>query len=165
MTEPAATPIREYGGIEDVFDVLRAEGHRVTTPCRLVLEALFRADGPISAQRIVEDTPVAGFEPSSAYRNLDRLEQLGVIRHVHLGHGPSLYMLVGSGEKEFLLCERCGRVKSVDPSALDPLREQIERDFGHRARFGHFPIVGLCATCAEHEFAAVSGETRGSSEP
>ena len=147
MTEPAATPIREYGGIEDVFDALRAEGHRVTTPCRLVLEALFRADGPISAQRVIEDTPVEGFEPSSAYRNLERLEQLGVIRHVHLGHGPSLYMLVGSGEKEFLLCERCGEVKSVDPSALDPLREQIEREFGYRARFGHFPIVGLCTAC------------------
>ena len=58
-------------------------------------------------------------------------------------------MLVGSGEKEFLLCERCGRVRSVDPSELDPLREQIERDFGYRARFSHFPIVGLCATCAK----------------
>jgi Fur family ferric uptake transcriptional regulator len=149
LTEPAATPIRKYGGIEDVFDALRGEGHRVTTPCRLVLEALFRADGPISAQQIVVDTPVAGFEPSSAYRNLERLERLGVIRHVHLGHGPSLYMLVGSGEKEFLLCERCGRVKSVDPSKLDPLREQIERDFHYRAHFGHFPIVGLCATCAK----------------
>lgn len=151
MTEPAATPIRAYGGIEDVFDALRAEGHRVTTPCRLVLEALFRADGPISAQRIVEDTPVEGFEPSSAYRNLDRLEQLGVIRHVHLGHGPSLYMLVGSGEKEFLLCERCDTVKSVEPFELDRVREQIERDLGFRARFGHFPIVGLCATCASRE--------------
>lgn len=77
MTEPAATPIREYGGIEEVIDALRAEGHRVTTPCRLVLEALFRADGPISTQEIVEGTPVADFEPSSAYRNLERLEQLG----------------------------------------------------------------------------------------
>jgi Fur family transcriptional regulator, ferric uptake regulator len=149
LTEPAATPIREYGGIEDVFDALRAEGHRVTTPCRLVLEALFRAAGPISAQQIVEDTPMSGFEPSSAYRNLERLEQLGVIRHVHLGHGPSLYMLVGSGEKEFLLCEGCGRVKSLDPSELDRVREQIERDFGYRTRFGHFPLVGLCTTCCE----------------
>lgn len=151
MTEPAAIPIREYSDIEDIFDALRGEGHRVTTPCRLVLEALFRATGPISAQQIVEDTPVAGFEPSSAYRNLERLEQLGVIRHVHLGHGPSLYMLVGSGEKEFLLCERCSRVKSVDPSELDPLRQQIELDFGFRARFGHFPIVGLCAECAKRD--------------
>jgi Fur family ferric uptake transcriptional regulator len=154
LTEPAATPIREYGGIEDVFDALRAEGHRVTTPCRLVLEALFRADGPISAQRIIEDTPVEGFEPSSAYRNLERLEQLGVIRHVHLGHGPSLYMLVGSGEKEFLLCECCGEVKSVEPFELDQVREQIERDFGYRARFGHFAIVGLCATCAKRDHRA-----------
>jgi Fe2+ or Zn2+ uptake regulation protein len=56
---------------------------------------------------------VEGFEPSSAYRSLERLEQLGVIYQVHLGHGPAHYMLVGSGEKEFLLRKRCARVKSA----------------------------------------------------
>lgn len=149
MTDPAQTPALRFEDIEDVLALLRSEGHRVSTPCRLVLEALFEAEGPISAQQIVASSPVAEFEPSSAYRNLERLERLGVVRHVHLGHGPSLYMLVGSGEKEFLLCERCGRVKSVGPAELDPLRNQIEKRFGYRARFGHFPIVGVCAQCSK----------------
>lgn len=148
MTDPAQTPTRRFEGIEDVYGTMRTEGHRVSTPCRLVLEALFAAEGPISAQHIVERSPVPDFELSSAYRNLERLENLGIVRHVHLGHGPSLYMLVGTGEKEFLLCERCGRVTSVDPPQLDAVRSQIERQFGYRAGFGHFPIVGLCAECA-----------------
>ncbi|HSS03800.1 MAG TPA: transcriptional repressor [Solirubrobacterales bacterium] len=147
MTDPAGTPARAFESIDDVFSVLRIEGHRVSTPCRLVLEALFAAEGPISVQRIVEQSPIPEFEPSSAYRNLERLESLGIVRHVHLGHGPSLYMLVGSGEKEFLLCERCGRAASVDPGELDAVRGRIQRQFGYRARFGHFPIVGLCAQC------------------
>jgi hypothetical protein len=29
------------------------------------------------------------------------------------------------------------------------VRELIERLFGYAARFTHFPIVGLCADCAE----------------
>jgi Fur family ferric uptake transcriptional regulator len=82
------------------------------------------------------------------YRNLERLESLGVVRHVHLGHGPGLYMLVGSGDREFLTCERCQRVTVVDPAGLDAVRAQIRERFGYEARFGHFPIVGLCAECA-----------------
>jgi Fur family ferric uptake transcriptional regulator len=68
--------------------------------------------------------------------------------------------LVGSGEKEFLLCERCGRVKSVDPSEFDPLREQIERDFHYRALFGHFPTVGLCAACVKRDCGAPLKDNR-----
>lgn len=148
MTDPAQTPPLHYEGIDEVFTALRAAGHRVTTPCRLVVEALFAAEGPASAQQIARDTGMSESEPSSVYRNLERLESLGVARHVHLGHGPSLYTLVGSGEREYLLCERCGRATSVDPAELDAVRGKIEEQFGYRPSFSHFPIVGLCAECA-----------------
>ena len=148
MTEPVATPTRSFADIDEVFALLRAEGHRVTPAARFVLEALFDAEqeGPISAQQIAERAPTE-LEPSSVYRNLERLEELGVVRHVHLGHGPSLYLLVGGGEREFLVCESCGRARSVDPAELDSVRAAIEKRFGYRASFGHFPIVGLCAEC------------------
>jgi Fur family ferric uptake transcriptional regulator len=148
MTDPVQTPSLRFAAIDEVYEALRGAGHRVTTPCRLVVEALFAAGGPVSAQEIARDSGMPEADPSSVYRNLERLEELGVIRHVHLGHGPSRYMLVGGGEREFLLCERCGRVRSVDPADLDPVRARIEADFGYRARFGHFPIVGLCADCS-----------------
>jgi Fur family ferric uptake transcriptional regulator len=153
VTEPSPRPARSFEDIEDVFALLRAEGHRVTASSRFVLEALFAAEseGPISAQQIADRSPQTELEPSSVYRNLERLEGLGVVRHVHLGHGPGLYMLVGGGEREFLLCERCGRVRSVEPAELDPVRRVIEKRFGYRARFGHFPIVGLCEECAAVE--------------
>jgi Fur family ferric uptake transcriptional regulator len=148
VTDPVQTPPLHFEQIDEVFVALRESGHRVTTPCRLVVEALFAAEGPVSAQQIARETGMPESDPSSVYRNLERLESLGVARHVHLGHGPSLYMLVGTGEREYLLCERCGRVRSVEPSELDPVRGQIEDRFGYTARFGHFPIVGLCADCS-----------------
>jgi Fur family ferric uptake transcriptional regulator len=115
-----------------------------------VLEALFAAEGPVSAQFIAEglNGTKTELDRTSVYRNLEQLEQLGVVRHVHFGHGPSLYHLVGAGGREYLACEACGRVTSVDPSELDPVRDRLRRQFGYEARFGHFPIVGLCRECA-----------------
>ena len=46
-------------------------------------------------------------------------------------------------------CDGCGRVTTLGPAALDPVRIAIKRDFGHTARFSHFAIHGVCASCAE----------------
>ncbi len=156
MTEPVQTPPLRFESAEEVFAALRAAGHRVTTPCRLVVEALFAADAPLSAAEIAARAGMPESDTSSVYRNLERLEAVGAARHVHLGHGPSLYMLVGMGEREYLVCERCGRARSVEPAELDPVRELIAARFGHQARFGHFPIVGLCAECAAADGTALS---------
>jgi Fur family ferric uptake transcriptional regulator len=144
VTEAPRTEPRAFADIDEVLGVLREHGHRVSAPCRVVLRALFAADGPVPAQEIADGE---GVELASVYRNLERLEALGVVKHVHLGHGPGLYMLVGSGEREFLTCERCHRVVSVAPAELDGVREAIRREFGFEARFSHFPIVGLCPDC------------------
>jgi Fur family ferric uptake transcriptional regulator len=146
---PQAEPL-EFKDIDDVLTALRERGHRISAARRLVLEALFAAEGPVSAQFIADglDGSQAELDRTSVYRNLEQLEQLGVVRHVHLGHGPSLYHLVGGGEREYLACEGCGRVTSVDPSELDPVRDRVRKQFGYEARFGHFPIVGLCRECA-----------------
>jgi Fur family ferric uptake transcriptional regulator len=151
MTQAPQADPREFSGLDEVLRLLRDHGHRVTATCRAVLQTLFGAAGPVSAQFILERGSSAGGAPleiASVYRNLERLETLGVVQHVHLGHGPGLYILVGSGEHEFLTCERCHRVVTVAPADLDPVREQIRETFGYEARFGHFPIVGLCPSCA-----------------
>ena len=145
MTEAPHAEPRAFEDLEDVLRLMRDAGHRVSAPARGVLQALFDAEGPISAQAIVERG--GAVEVASVYRNLERLEALGIVRHVHLGHSPGLYMLVGGGEREFLTCERCGRVESVEPAELDAVRDLVRDRFGYEARFGHFPIVGRCSDC------------------
>ena len=68
--------------------------------------------------------------------------------HVHLGHGPGLYALVRGRPEEYLVCDRCNRVTTVDPARLDAVRAELESTFGYEARFSHFPIHGLCPSCA-----------------
>jgi Fur family transcriptional regulator, ferric uptake regulator len=144
MTTSPDTPRLAFNDLADAIVALRERGLRRTTPRRLVLEALFAAEGPVSAEHLAHGLRV---DVTSVYRNLETLEQHGLARHVHLGHGPGLYVLVGRGEREFLSCERCGAVRTLTPEQLDPVREQIEAQFGYQARFTHFPIVGLCPAC------------------
>ncbi len=137
--------------LESAVALMRERGMRVSAARRLVVEALLAADGPMSAEQISEG--IGGRVPSSdiasVYRNLQAFEDIGLVRHVHLGHGPGLHALAVTGEREYLTCERCADYRAVLPADMDAVRELIERQFGYRASFIHFPIIGLCAGCAQ----------------
>jgi Fur family ferric uptake transcriptional regulator len=146
VTDAPDVPALVVHDPEQAVNALRDSGLRLSTARRLVIEALFDADGPVSAAQL---SSVLRIDESSVYRNLEVLERHGLVRHLHLGHGPGLYVLTGRDDAEYLYCERCNKVTSVAPAELDSVRLQIRERFGHRARFTHFAIVGLCETCAE----------------
>ena len=138
-----------FDTLVDVAAALRERGGRLTTPRRLVLQALFATDDLVPAERIAAGTDTGiPLDLTSVYRNLERLEQLGVVRHIHVGHGPGVYGLLSHGEREYLVCEACGKVTPADAEQLDRVRAVIREQFGYEARFTHFPIHGRCADCA-----------------
>ena len=147
MTHAPERPPLEFDDIDDVVAALRGAGHRVSAPTRAVLAALFESDAPVTAEQITE-RPGERLELTSVYRNLDRLERLGVVSHVHIGHGAGLYSLTNRPEREYQVCEHCGKVEAVDPAVLDPLRSALAAGSGFRARFTHFPLHGRCSDCA-----------------
>jgi Fur family ferric uptake transcriptional regulator len=138
-----------FMNVEVALQTVRDHGLRASAARRLVLQALFAADGPMSADQIADG--IGGRVPrsdiTSVYRNLETLQEVGLVSHVHLGHGPGLYALNLDGEREWLTCERCGDFRAVDPAQLDGVRKAIEAAFGYRASFTHFPVVGLCESC------------------
>jgi Fur family transcriptional regulator, ferric uptake regulator len=145
LTEAPQTPALHFDTIDQAIDAMRERGLRLSTARRLVLEALFAADGPVSAQQLSRDLAI---DPTSVYRNLEMFERLGVVRHVHLAHGAGLYDLAGRQPCEYLYCEHCSSVTAVDVGELDPVRDLIKTQFGFDARFAHFAIVGTCGRCA-----------------
>lgn len=142
----------------EAIRALRASGLRLSTARRLVIEALFAADGPVSAQSLAQSLSL---EESSVYRNLEVLERHGLTRHVHLGHGPGLCALVGRDEGEYLYCERCAAVTLLRHDELDPVRRHIQERFGHAARFTHFAIVGVCERCVSRPEESAGGHSAG----
>ena len=145
MTVAPQTPSLHFATIDEAIAAMRNRGLRLSTARRLVLEALFGADGAVTARQLARELKI---DATSVYRNLELLERVGAVRHVHLGHGAGLYVLAGRHEQEYLYCERCETVTPLAVEELDPVRELITAQFGFRAQFAHFAIVGLCERCA-----------------
>jgi Fur family ferric uptake transcriptional regulator len=147
---PERTPV-VVTDLGQAMDAVRKRGLRLTSSRRLVLEALLKARRPISAEEIADGLGgrMTQSDIASVYRNLDTLGELGLVRHFHAGHGPGRYVLEGTGDREYIACESCGALESVDPTTLDGVRDEIRALSGFEARFSHFPIVGLCARCAK----------------
>ena len=136
---------------------LRHRGLRVSAARRLVLEALSQAPGPITADTIAGG--LSGRLPrsdlASVYRNLETLERVGVVRCLHLGHGPALYGMAGEA-CDYLVCESCRGLTAVDSARLDGVRTAIRQASGFRASLDQFPIVGMCPACESREAVADS---------
>ena len=139
-------PAQPAPTLASAVGTIRARGLRVSTTRRLILEALFAQERPLSAEALAGRLPHGDI--GSVYRNLERLEAIGLVRHVHLGHGPGLYALATGTEAEFVTCEACGAVRGRRPLPARRRPRGDRGELGYRARFTHFPIVGVCAACA-----------------
>jgi len=136
--------------LDEAVSLLRDGGRRLSLARRQLLEGLFAVDRPVTAEELAAglDGRIPRSDLAVVYRNLETLEQLGLVRHVHLGHAPGRYAIVRGEPCEYLACERCGIVTEIEPARLDDVRRLIEEEFSFHASFAHFPVGGLCSRCA-----------------
>ena len=150
MTVSHVTPPGAAATVPAAVGALRANGLRVSAARRLVLEALFAADGPVTAEAIAAG--LGGRLPSSdlgsVYRNLDTLEQIGLVRHFHVAHGAGLYALAGRQQAGYAACESCGAHRPLDRATVAQLTAVVRAACGYEPQLVHFPIVGHCPECS-----------------
>jgi Fur family transcriptional regulator, ferric uptake regulator len=124
-----------------LLNTVRSHGMRVSTARRTVLAALLAAGEPLTAEELA-----GGADLASTYRNLETLESIGIVRHVHLGHGPGRYELSGRHDG-WTTCEICGRSTPLPSSALHAIRLAAREAAGFEPSFTHFALVGRCTDC------------------
>jgi Fe2+ or Zn2+ uptake regulation protein len=134
---------------EPILALLRARGGRVTTSRRAILESFLGVGGHVTAEALTTRVQIGqpDVHESTVYRFLDELERLGVVDHVHLGHGPAVYHLA-SDAHHHLVCEGCGKVVEVPEDVFAALRARLADDFGFSVEPRHFAVTGRCQACA-----------------
>ena len=135
-------------GFDEALDRLRVAGGRITRARRSLLEDLYRAPGRVTVDELAERHP--DVDSATLYRVLSHFESIGLIDHVHLGHGPAGYRWVGH-RSVAVVCEDCGRVVDVPADELRPLAERLRRQYGMRLSIGHYALTARCEECpADH---------------
>lgn len=135
--------------LDAVLDDLRRRGARVTTARRAVLSTLLAHDGHATADDIAAAVHAEHPEVhlSTVYRTLDAFEQLGVVAHVHLGHGRATYHLADELHHH-AVCDTCGAVLQLPLSLFEGVAGRLLDEHGFVAAPHHFAVAGRCAGCA-----------------
>ncbi len=147
--DPAAAGV---GSAEDVLDLVRRHGGRVTSARKLLVHALFDGRGHQSAEDLAAavQAQAPDVHLSTIYRNLDELEHLGVVTHAHLGHGPATYHLAAEAHGHFV-CEECGAMVEVPDTLFSGLSRTARAHFGFEIDPHHFAVLGRCAACTARD--------------
>ena len=128
---------------------LRARGYRLTPQRQLVLEAVGELGHatPEELATAVRRT-ASGVNNSTVYRTLELLEEIGLVRHTHLGHGAPTYSVATDDDHVHLVCRDCGGVEEAGPELLAGVVERLEAERGFSVDVGHFAVFGRCRGCS-----------------
>ena len=127
---------------------LHSLGYRLTPQRQLVLRAVDEL-GHATPDEILAEVQqhASAINASTVYRNLEVLEELGLVRHAHLSDRAPTYHSTTGHEHFHLVCRNCGRVESVDPDVIAATTDRLEQQYGFVADVGHLTIFGRCAEC------------------
>jgi Fur family ferric uptake transcriptional regulator len=135
---------------DPVLDLLRRRGLRTTPQRRAIVAEIMSVRGHITpteiSRRVADRIP--GVNPSTVYRTLELLEDLGVLSHAHLEAGPE-YHHQSDSQHVHLTCSRCGGQDALSMAEARSLKRLIARHRGFEPDLTHFAISGLCARCAK----------------
>ena len=127
---------------------LRARGYRLTPQRQLVLEAVGEIGHatPEEIATAVRKT-ASGLNISTVYRTLELLEELGLVRHSHLGHGAPTYSLAEQDDHVHLVCRSCDGVQEVPAEVIGEVIATLVAQEGFVVDVGHSTLFGQCREC------------------
>ena len=118
----------------------------------MVMKALLKANGPLSAYRILDQLRSKGLRaPLQVYRALDKLVEYGMAHRLE-----SMNAFVAcrhpDGDHEtmvaFTICESCGEVTEISNDGFDRQLHKLAGGAGFNVKKSTVELFGKCETCA-----------------
>lgn len=140
---------------------LRARGLRWTPQRATLLEVLAGSPGHVTGSALVERCRELdpATTPSTVYRTLDVLEELGIISHSHGIDGREEFHVLPVLDHGHLICSACGAEDELAAADAATFLEGLAEGYGFRARIDHLTVVGLCRGCSSPRAAATRPAT------
>lgn len=136
---------------EEILAVWRSHTVRLTKTRTALAQLFAEARAPLSVPDIVRVLCLGGREvnKTTVYRELERMQNIGIIASVHLGDRRQYYELALNDHHHHLVCVRCERVEdiAVDEKNLlaQEARVSCEKNFTSVRHALEF--FGVCKMC------------------
>ena len=138
-------------------EYVREQGLRMTAERLALFDEVFKQHGHVDANEILGGLRAQGSKISRAtvYRNLDLLEQCGLVRKHQMGGRQRLYEHVhGDHNHDHLVCRECGRVVEFMSVGIAALQREICRAHGFKESGNSIQIESRCVDCDERQSRA-----------
>jgi Fur family ferric uptake transcriptional regulator len=134
---------------ETVRERLHARGLRWTPQRRTLVTVLSETHGHVTGAELVERCRKRdpATIPSTVYRTLDVLEELGVVRHGHGPDGREEYHVLPGAIHGHLHCEACGARWEISSDEASSIVRSLDNERGFLVDLSHVTIVGRCRSC------------------
>jgi Fur family ferric uptake transcriptional regulator len=162
-TRPGPAPRSKPVPWDTVRERLRARGQRWTPQRRALVEVLAGSHGHVTGSELVERCRAIdpATVPSTVYRTLGVLEELGLVRHSHGHDGREEFHVLPEADHGHLHCTRCGRTWELPLGEIAGLLEGLRERRGFEVDVSHLSIGGLCSDCER----APGGRAKGHAHP
>lgn len=131
-----------------VDDLLKEKNLKVTKNRKIILKSLQKEENPISAEELFDKLKRENeIDLSTIYRNLNILEEKGVLLKTTNLDGINYYQINNSNHKHFLTCNNCHKKFVIEDCPVHELEEKIENQTGFIINGHNFEFTGICPDC------------------
>ena len=128
---------------------LKTGGLKIT-PARLqMLDLLKHAKKPLSIKEIAKALGKNGVDPVTLYRNIESLQNLGLVKQINLKNRQSYYELAAGKHHHHIVCTGCGRLSDVEVPEIKLNKSFLIRHGFVKLADHSLEFFGLCKPCAK----------------
>jgi len=129
-----------------IDSLLTANGHRLTSSRRAVVEAVLAGDDLFSVAGVQSLVPRIG--RATVFRTVKLLVELDLVCRVRLEDGSLRYRLrVDSRHHHHLVCTGCGSVEDFSECDLDAMSKTLAGRTKYEIQGHRLELYGLCPQC------------------
>lgn len=141
----------EKPDLDEIKTLIREAGLRATPARVATLNMLFRAPSPLTHADVAEELAGSGIDKATAFRNLNDLTDVGILRRSELGDHVWRFELARasdhSGEAHpHFLCVDCGSVSCLDDVKLTASSQKASESVG---KVTEILLRGHCRKCSD----------------
>ena len=132
------------------LDFCREKGLRRTHALQQILRVLFKKEHPIGWSSLAKEPELKdSCNPSSVFRILVKLEEIGLVRRLGSPGRSYYFMLSLPGEHhEHIICTECGKIENLDIDCpVHELEKDIHSSTRYRKIYHQLDFFGICPTC------------------